>query len=157
MSTHSEFLQRAIDLASDNVKSGEGGPYGALLVKDNRIIAASGNKVTSSLDPTAHAEIMTIRLACRALNDFQLTGCVLYTSCEPCPMCLGAIYWARLDKVYYACSREDASSAGFDDGFIYDEISLAPEKRNIPMFNLKQNNDLEPFELWNAKTDKVLY
>lgn len=157
MNTHSEFLQRAIDLASDNVKSGEGGPYGALLVKDNRIIAASGNKVTSSLDPTAHAEIMTIRLACRALNDFQLTGCVLYTSCEPCPMCLGAIYWARLDKVYYACSREDASSAGFDDGFIYDEISLAPEKRSIPMLNLKQKNDLKPFELWNAKTDKVLY
>lgn len=157
MNTHSEFLQQAIDLAADNVKSGEGGPYGALLVKDNRIIAASGNKVTSSLDPTAHAEIMTIRLACRELNDFQLTGCVLYTSCEPCPMCLGAIYWARLDKVYYACSREDASSAGFDDGFIYDEISLAPEKRSIPMLNLKQNNDLKPFELWNAKTDKVLY
>ncbi|GAB4256394.1 MAG: nucleoside deaminase [Methylomicrobium sp.] len=157
MKTHSEFLQYAIDLASENVRSGEGGPYGAVIVKNGEIIAASGNKVTRSLDPTAHAEVMAIRQACQALNDFQLTGCVLYTSCEPCPMCLGAIYWARLDKVYYACSREDAASAGFDDSFIYDEIPLSPEKRRIAMLNIKQSNDLAPFRLWNAKTDKILY
>lgn len=157
MTSHSEYLQRAIDLASGNVTSGEGGPYGAVIVKKNEIIAASGNKVTSRLDPTAHAEIMAIRLACKKLNDFQLTGCVLYTSCEPCPMCLGAIYWARLDKVYYACSRKDAAAAGFDDSFIYDEIPLSPEKRRITMHNLKLADDLKPFQLWDAKVDKILY
>lgn len=157
MNRHSVYLQQAIDLAADNVESGEGGPYGALIVKDGNIIAASGNKVTSLLDPTAHAEVMAIRLACRQLNDFQLTGCILYTSCEPCPMCLGAIYWARLAKVYYACSREEAASAGFDDSFIYDEIHLPPSERHITMLNLKQDNDLKPFELWNAKSDKILY
>ena len=157
MNTHSDYLQQAIDLATDNVESGEGGPYGALIVKENKIIAASGNQVTGRLDPTAHAEVMAIRMACQALNDFQLTGCTLYTSCEPCPMCLGAIYWARLDKVYYACSREDAAAAGFDDSFIYDEIPLPPAERRIVMLNLKQGNDLKPFELWNAKPDKILY
>jgi len=157
MSTHSDYLQQAIDLAAENVESGQGGPYGALIVKENKIIAASGNQVTGRLDPTAHAEVMAIRMACQALNDFQLTGCTLYTSCEPCPMCLGAIYWARLDKVYYACSREDAAAAGFDDSFIYDEIPLPPAERRIVMLNLKQGNDLKPFELWNAKPDKILY
>lgn len=157
MSTHSDYLQQAIDLAAENVESGQGGPYGALIVKENKIIAASGNQVTSRLDPTAHAEVMAIRMACQAMNDFQLTGCTLYTSCEPCPMCLGAIYWARLDNVYYACSREDAAAAGFDDSFIYDEIPLPPNKRRILMLNLKQDNDLKPFELWNAKPDKILY
>lgn len=157
MNTHSNYLQQAIDLAANNVESGQGGPYGALVVKDGKIIASSGNQVTSLLDPTAHAEVMAIRLACQALNDFQLTGCILYTSCEPCPMCLGAIYWARLDKVYYACSREDAASAGFDDSFIYDEIPRLPAERRIAMLNLKQSTDLKPFELWNAKPDKILY
>ncbi|PKM36581.1 MAG: tRNA-specific adenosine deaminase [Gammaproteobacteria bacterium HGW-Gammaproteobacteria-10] len=157
MSTHSNYLQQAIDLAAENVESGQGGPYGALIVKENKIIAASGNQVTSRLDPTAHAEVMAIRMACQALNDFQLAGCTLYTSCEPCPMCLGAVYWARLDKVYYACSREDAAAAGFDDSFIYDEIPLPPAERRIVMLNLKQGNDLKPFELWNAKPDKILY
>lgn len=157
MSAHSSYLQHAIDLAAENVESGQGGPYGALIVKEDKIIASSGNQVTSRLDPTAHAEIMAIRMACHALNDFQLTGCILYTSCEPCPMCLGAIYWARLDKVYYACSREDAAAAGFDDSFIYDEIPLPPAERRIAMLNLKQGNDLKPFKLWNAKPDKILY
>lgn len=157
MSTHSDYLQQAIDLAAENVESGQGGPYGALIVKEGKIIAASGNRVTGRLDPTAHAEVMAIRMACQALNDFQLTGCTLYTSCEPCPMCLGAIYWARLDKVYYACSREDAAAAGFDDSFIYDEIPLPPAERRIVMLNLKQGNDLKPFELWNAKPDKIPY
>ncbi|MGD7035522.1 nucleoside deaminase [Methylotuvimicrobium buryatense] len=157
MNTHSDYLQQAIDLAAENVESGQGGPYGALIVKEGKIIAASGNQVTGRLDPTAHAEVMAIRMACQTLNDYQLTGCTLYTSCEPCPMCLGAIYWARLDKVYYACSREDAAAAGFDDSFIYDEIPLPPDERSIAMLNLKQGNDLKPFELWNAKPDKILY
>ncbi len=113
----------------DNVSSGQGGPYGAIIVKDNKLIAASGNMVTSTLDPTAHAEIVAIRQACKKLNDFQLHDCILYTSCEPCPMCLGAIYWARLEKVYFACSRLDAAAANFDDSFIYDEISVLPSER----------------------------
>lgn len=154
---HARYLQQAIDLASANVETGEGGPYGAVIVKDRRVIAASANKVTSTLDPTAHAEVMAIRQACRNLNDFQLHGCVLYTSCEPCPMCLGAIYWARLDRVYFACSREDAASAGFDDSFIYDEIPLAPAKRRIAMLHLELNQACQPFELWNSKTDKIPY
>ncbi|MCK5190122.1 MAG: nucleoside deaminase, partial [Methylococcales bacterium] len=109
---HTQFLQQAIDLASENVIYQNGGPYGAIIVKQGEVIAASGNRVTADVDPTAHAEIMAIRLACKALNDFRLTGCTLYTSCEPCPMCLGAIYWARLDKVFFACNRVDAAEAG---------------------------------------------
>jgi guanine deaminase len=154
---HETFLQQALQLAVDNVDSGEGGPYGAVIVKDNQVIAASANKVTSTIDPTAHAEIMAIRAACQHLNDFRLTGCVLYTSCEPCPMCLGAIYWARLDKVYYACNRFDAAAANFDDSFIYDEINLLPQLRRIPMLNINLLNAREPFEAWNQKVDKIPY
>ncbi|NOU20876.1 MAG: nucleoside deaminase [Methyloglobulus sp.] len=154
---HETFLQQALQLAADNVDSGEGGPYGAVIVKDHRLISASGNQVTSAIDPTAHAEVMAIRAACKYLNDFQLTGCVLYTSCEPCPMCLGAIYWARLDAVYYACNRHDAAAANFDDSFIYDEISLLPECRRIPMHHIKLPNAREPFDLWNRKVDKIPY
>jgi guanine deaminase len=154
---HETFLQQAIQLASDNVDSGEGGPYGALIVKDNRVIAASVNQVTSAIDPTAHAEIMAIRAACKRLNDFQLIGCVLYTSCEPCPMCLGAIYWARLDTVYYAGNRFDAATANFDDSFIYDEINLLPQHRRIPMHHINLLNAREPFDIWNKKVDKIPY
>jgi guanine deaminase len=154
---HETFLQQAIQLATDNVDSGEGGPYGAVIVKDNRVIAASSNKVTSTLDPTAHAEVMAIRAACKQLNDFQLTGCVLYTSCEPCPMCLGAIYWARLDAVYYACNRLDAAAANFDDSFIYDEINVLPGQRLISMRHIKLANAREPFDSWNKKADKIAY
>ena len=154
---HARFLQQAIELASANVSSGEGGPYGAVIVKDNRVIAASANQVTRSLDPTAHAEVLAIRQACHILNDFQLSGCTLYSSCEPCPMCLGAIYWARLDRVYFACSREDAASAGFDDSFIYNEISVAPPQRRIAMLQWELENACLPFELWNRKADKVPY
>jgi guanine deaminase len=154
---HTEFLRQAIDLAVENAKSGEGGPYGAVIVKDNQLIAASGNKVTSAVDPTAHAEVMVIRLACKTLNDFQLQGCILYSSCEPCPMCLGAIYWARLEKVYYACSRQDAAAANFDDSFIYDEISVPPHQRRIPMLHLNLPNAMRPFDIWAEKSDKVLY
>lgn len=154
---HASFLQQAIQLATDNVESGAGGPYGAVIVKDNQIIAASGNKVALSIDPTAHAEIMAIRIACQHLNDFRLTGCTLYTSCEPCPMCLGAIYWARLDRVYYACNRFDAAAANFDDSFIYEEINLKPHARHIPMQHLNLPNALEPFTSWNQKLDKITY
>ena len=154
---HEEFLQQTIALAVDNARSGEGGPYGAIIVKDNQLIAASGNKVTRTLDPTAHAEVAAIRLACKKLNDFQLHGCILYTSCEPCPMCLGAIYWARLAKVYFACSRYDAAAANFDDSFIYDEISVLPSERIIPMLHLNLPNARQPFEIWAEKLDKVVY
>ena len=154
---HEEFLQQAIALAVDNVRSGEGGPYGAIIVKDNQLIAASGNQVTRTLDPTAHAEIAAIRLACTKLNDFQLHDCILYSSCEPCPMCLGAIYWARLAKVYFACSRYDAAAANFDDSFIYDEIAVLPSERIIAMHHLNLPNAREPFEIWAEKLDKVVY
>lgn len=154
---HKFFLQQAIDLALENASSGQGGPYGALIVKDNKLIASSGNMVTSTLDPTAHAEVMAIRQACKKLNDFQLHDCVLYTSCEPCPMCLGAIYWARLKKVYFACSRHDAAAAKFDDSFIYDEISVLPSERTIPMLHLNLPNALQPFNIWTEMTDKVTY
>jgi guanine deaminase len=154
---HEKFLQQAIGLAVDNVRSGQGGPYGAVVVKDNQLIAASGNNVTCTLDPTAHAEIVAIRLACIRLNDFQLNDCILYTSCEPCPMCLGAIYWARLAKVYYACSRFDAAAANFDDNFIYDEILVPPSERGIAMHHLNLPDALQPFKLWTEKSDKVVY
>lgn len=154
---HELFLQQAIALAEDNVTSGQGGPYGAIIVKNNQQIAASGNRVTSSLDPTAHAEIMAIRQACKSLNDFQLHDCILYTSCEPCPMCLGAIYWSRLATVYYACSRFDAAAANFDDSFIYDEILVTPSQRSIAMLHINLPNALKPFELWIEKSDKIVY
>lgn len=152
-----KFLQMAVDIAVENVSTGQGGPYGAVVVKDGRPIAYSGNQVTNSLDPTAHAEIMAIRLACRNLNDFQLDGCILYTNCEPCPMCLGAIYWARLDKVYFACDRQVAAEANFDDCFIYDEILIPPAERSIPMLHLDLPYARLPFQIWADKADKVLY
>jgi guanine deaminase len=154
---HEQFLRQAIELAVDNVKTGQGGPYGAVIVKNNQLLSASGNKVTSSLDPTAHAEILAIRMACKKLNNFQLKGCVLYTSCEPCPMCLGAIYWARLEKVYFACSRIEAAAANFDDSFIYDEISVSPSKRSIAMLQLDLPSSKQPFDLWNEYANKVPY
>lgn len=154
---HKEFLQQAIDLAVENARSGQGGPYGAIIVKDDQVLTASGNKVTSTIDPTAHAEVMAIRLACQKLHDFQLRGCTLYSSCEPCPMCLGAIYWARLEKVYFACSRHDAAAANFDDSFIYDEISVLPHERSIAMLHLDMPNAMQPFNIWAEKSDKVLY
>jgi len=154
---HKHYLQQAIDLASQNVSSLQGGPYGAVIVKDARVIAASGNCVTINKDPTAHAEIMAIRQACIALDNFQLKGCTLYTSCEPCPMCLGAIYWARLEKVYFACNRQQAAKAGFDDGFIYDEISKDIDQRQIPMRQIDLTNAEKPFLDWNRQNNKVCY
>lgn len=143
-------------MAIANVADG-GGPFGAIIVKDGNVIASSGNRVTAQLDPTAHAEIMAIRVACQVLQDFQLTDCVLYSSCEPCPMCLGAIYWARLREVYFASSRFDAAAAGFDDGLIYQEIPLSPEKRNIPMYSLALANAQSPFQAWCRLGNKVAY
>ncbi|PPD32958.1 MAG: tRNA-specific adenosine deaminase [Methylomonas sp.] len=153
---HTAFLQQAVTLACDNVANG-GGPFGALIVKDGRVIARSGNRVTSSLDPTAHAEIMAIRSACQYLADFQLTDCILYTSCEPCPMCLGAIYWARLQAVYFACNRFDAAAAGFDDSFIYDEIPKPPSDRSILMRHMQLADAGSPFDAWNRLSDKTRY
>jgi guanine deaminase len=154
---HSSYLQQAIDLAANNAKTGDGGPYGAVIVKDNQVLVASSNQVTHNLDPTAHAEIMAIRLACQKLNDFQLHGCILYTSCEPCPMCLGAIYWARLEKVYFACTRHDAAAANFDDRFIYDEIALPPSERRIAMRQVNLPDALLPFTVWAENNNKVAY
>lgn len=157
MMQHRQFLQQAVDLALQNVESGLGGPYGALIVRNGEILAGSGNRVTTNLDPTAHAEILAIRLACQKLQDYQLTDCILYTSCEPCPMCLGAIYWARLQKVYFACDRHDAAIAEFDDSFIYDELTLQPSKRRIAMLHIELPEPCRPFAAWADKSDKVPY
>lgn len=153
---HADFLRQAVELARANVIDG-GGPFGALIVSNGQIIAASGNRVTANLDPTAHAEIQAIRLACEKLGDFQLTDCTLYTSCEPCPMCLGAIYWSRLREVYYACNRFDAAAAGFDDSFIYDEIPKQPAQRRIAMHYLHLPEAQSPFENWNQLETKQRY
>lgn len=153
---HQGFLNQAIDLACDNVENG-GGPFGAIVVRDGKIIGASGNRVSPDLDPTAHAEIMAIRLACHKIGDFQLTDCNLYSSCEPCPMCLGAIYWARLSAVYFACNRFDAARAGFDDGFIYSELDKPAEQRRIAMRQLPLDTANRPFDLWHFKADKIRY
>ncbi|NEP02449.1 MAG: nucleoside deaminase [Symploca sp. SIO2E9] len=153
---NSRFMQEAIALSLKSVNSG-GGPFGAVIVKDGEIIAKAHNQVTSTNDPTAHAEIVAIRQACKVLNTFQLTGCQLYTSCEPCPMCLGAIYWARLDLVYYANTKFDAAQIGFDDQFIYKELDLSISDRQLPMSQLMRDEALVVFQEWANKTDKVEY
>jgi guanine deaminase len=152
-----DFMKRAIALALDNIRSGSGGPFAAVIVKENRIIAEGTNRVTLTNDPTAHAEIVAIREACRVLADFQLTGCDLYTTCEPCPMCLGAIYWARPARIFYAATAADAASAGFDDAFIYDELKLAPARRRIPMMQLLRDDSLAIFSAWAQQESKTLY
>lgn len=151
------FMQRAIEIARIGMESNDGGPFGAVVVKDGKIIAEGNNKVSSTNDPTAHAEVVAIRNACAALGFFQLDGCTIYTSCEPCPMCLGAIYWARPDKIFYACSREDAARVGFDDDFIYKEISLSIPDRTLNMHQLMNKEANEVFKLWEAKEDKTVY
>lgn len=150
------FINQAIDLATENVRNG-GGPFGAVIVKDGEVIATGVNRVTSNADPTAHAEVQAIRSACAKLGHFELKGCVLYTSCEPCPMCLGAIYWARLDRVVYAGTQTDAAEAGFDDSFIYREIVLPMSSRSIPFRWDGDIKRLEPFDEWRLKSDKVEY
>jgi tRNA(Arg) A34 adenosine deaminase TadA len=152
-----EFMRRTIALGLENVRTGRGGPFAALVVKDGRVVAEGVNCVTAANDPTAHAEVVVIREACRILADFQLSGCDLYTTCEPCPMCLGAIYWARPARVFYACAAEDAAAAGFDDAFIYQEMNLPPTGRRIPMQQMLREESLEIFSLWIRQENKTSY
>lgn len=151
-----EFMQEAIRLADESVKNG-GGPFGAVIVKDGEIIAGSSNSVTLDNDPTAHAEVNTIREACRKLKTFDLSGCVIYTSCEPCPMCLGAIYWARIDRIYYANNRSDAAKIGFADNFIYEELEKPLDKRTLPIISMFRNKAIKTFRMWREKADKTEY
>lgn len=154
--THAKYMKKAIGLAKKSVEKG-GGPFGAVIVKDEVVVAQGANCVTLNNDPTAHAEVSTIRKACKKLNTFDLSGSVLYTSCEPCPMCLSAAYWAHIDKIYYGCTKEDAKNIGFDDSFIYDQINLKPEKRSIPALNILHDQAIEAFRMWDNKEDKVEY
>lgn len=154
--TQSKYMKKAILWAKKSVMKG-GGPFGAVIVKDGNIIAQGHNCVTLNNDPTAHAEVTVIRKACKKLNTFDLSGCEIYTSCEPCPMCLAAIYWARINKIYYGCTKSDAKDIGFDDSFIYDQIDLKPERRSIPATNILHKEALEAFEMWNEKDDKIEY
>ena len=149
-------MARAIELSIESVNTG-GGPFGSVIVKDEKIIAEGFNKVTSTNDPTAHGEIVAIRQACKNLSDFNLNGCELYSTCEPCPMCLSAIYWAHVDKIYYANTRDDAQKIDFDDSSIYSELLKNIKKRKIPMIQMMRDEALKAFELWNKKTDKVKY
>ncbi len=152
-----QFIQRAIELSEKGMDTNAGGPFGAVIVKNNEIIAEGFNKVTSSNDPTAHAEVVAIRKACEVLDTFQLDDCVVYTSCEPCPMCLGAIYWARPKAVYYACTKEDAAQIGFDDDFIYNEIDKQIADRDIKFINLSREEGKNVFKKWEAKEGKIDY
>ena len=151
-----EFMKRAIELSIKSVNTG-GGPFGCVIVKGGKIVAEGSNKVTSTNDPTAHGEIVAIRDACKKLNDFNLQGSELYSTCEPCPMCLSAIYWARINKIYYANTREDARKIDFDDSLIYSEFQKNIDKRKIPMIQMLRNEALKAFELWDKKIDKVKY
>jgi tRNA(Arg) A34 adenosine deaminase TadA len=152
-----EFMRRAIALAMENVRTGSGGPFAAVIAKEGRIVAEGANRVTTTNDPTAHAEVVAIREACRNLGDFQLAGCDLYTTCEPCPMCLGAIYWARPARVFYACVAADAAAAGFDDAFIYEELGRTHADRRVPMQQLLREESLQIFWAWRQQEKKTLY
>ncbi len=154
---HEEFLQRAINLAYENVEQKEGGPFGAIIVKDGTIIAEGVNQVTANNDPTAHAEMVAIRNACKTLNDFQLSDCVLYSSCEPCPMCFGAIFWARPKSVYFAATAQDATAIDFDDAFIYEQLSKQYQDRAIPFIQLSVEDKIKPFNAWLASIEKMKY
>jgi len=156
-SSHTFFLQRAIDLSRSGSIAGHGGPFGALVVKNGLIVGQGFNQVTLTNDPSAHAEIVAIRDACKTLGTFQLTGCEIYSSCEPCPMCLGAIYWARPDKVYFASTRQDAATAGFDDAMIYEEIKLSGENRKIPMIYIPMKPAKDVFKQWALNPENIRY
>jgi guanine deaminase len=151
------FMEKAIALSIENVRTGSGGPFAALVVRGGSVLASGTNQVTALLDPTAHAEVVAIRAACQAIRSFQLVDCELYTTCEPCPMCMGAIYWARLAKVYYANTRDDAASVGFDDSLIYDQLALPPGERKIPMLQLMREEALEAFREWELSPLKTKY
>jgi guanine deaminase len=151
------FMARAIQLSLDNVHSGRGGPFGAVVVKDGAMIGEGANQVTATNDPTAHAEVIAIREACRKLAVFDLEGCEIYTSCEPCPMCLAAIYWARISRIYFANAGEDASKIGFDDSLIYRELAQPHSQRKIPMNQMMREEALDAFRAWENKPDKIEY
>ena len=151
------FLREAIRLSRTRMRQGRGGPFGAVVARDGAIVARGWNAVTSSTDPTAHAKVVAIRRACRKLGSFSLAGCVLYASCEPCPMCLAAAYWARVDRLVYAATRDDAARAGFDDAFIYDQVPLAPEVRSLPTDHLLRGEASAVFDEWLAKPDRIPY
>ena len=151
-----KFMQRAIELSIKSVNQGTG-PFGAVIVKENKIISEGFNNVTSANDPTSHAEIVAIRSACKSLNNFSLEDCILYTTCEPCPMCLSAIYWAHIDKIYYANTRNDAQKIDFSDALIYEELSKTIKERKIPMHQMMRDEALKVFEMWDKKVDKVKY
>ena len=152
-----QFMKRAIELSRSNMNANKGGPFGAVVVKDGSIVGEGWNQVTSSNDPTAHAEVMAIRNAARNLNNFDLNGCEIYTSCEPCPMCLSAIYWARIDKIYYANTRKDAAQINFDDDFLYTEINQPLDKRKVPIAQLLRDEAQAVFTEWKNKADKIPY
>lgn len=154
--TKEELMRNAIELADENVKNG-GGPFGAVIAKDGVIIAAGVNRVTATHDPTAHAEVSAIRNAAQKLKTFDLSGYEIFSSCEPCPMCLGAIYWAHLDKLYFGNNKTDAKNAGFDDSFIYDELELKPENRRLPSEELLREEAIRTFQTWVNKEDKIEY
>jgi len=156
MEDNKKFMAKAIELSINNANT-IGGPFGSVIVKDNKIIAEGSNKVTMNNDPTAHGEIVAIRDACQKLNTFNLSGCDLYSSCEPCPMCLSAIYWSRIENVFYANTRIDAKSIDFDDSFIYSEINKDLEDRKIKMFQMHREEALEAFKIWENKKDKIKY
>lgn len=151
-----EFMREAIRLSIENINHG-GGPFAAVIVKDGEIVAATGNSVTVDNDPTAHAEVNAIRQACKRLNTFDLSGCDIYASCEPCPMCLSAIYWAHIDHIYYAATRKDAASIGFDDNMIYEQIPMNPAERSIPGEQILRDEAMEAFRIWNESSDTVTH
>jgi guanine deaminase len=157
MAVNNPFMARAIQLSMDNVTLGEGGPFGAVVVKDGKVVAEAANRVTATNDPTAHAEVLAIREACQRLKTFDLQGCELYTSCEPCPMCLGAIYWAHLDRVFFGNRAADAKEIGFSDAFIYEEIARPHAQRNVPMVEMMRDEALAGFRAWVQKPDKTPY
>lgn len=149
-------MQQAIDLSIENVANG-GGPFGAVIVRDGEVIATGTNRVTATCDPTAHAEVSAIRAACAKLGDFKLAGCTIYSSCEPCPMCLSALYWAGVERIFYGNTKEDAKAINFDDSFIYDQIALDYSERSIPCINIMREQALAGFKAWSDKEDKILY
>lgn len=154
--TNEELMREAIRLSVENVANG-GGPFGAVIARDGEIVATGVNRVAAKHDPTAHAEVSAIRAACERLNTFDLSGCTIYTSCEPCPMCLGAIYWAHLDKIYFGNNKADAKEIGFDDSFIYDEFALPRDERKLPMEILLKEEAIRAFEMWEEKEDRIEY
>lgn len=157
MEQHEKFMRMAIRLSEQNVLQNLGGPFGAVIVKDGKVIAKSANKVTSSNDPTAHAEVSAIRLACKKLKTFELSGAVIYTSCEPCPMCLGAIYWAKIETIYYGNTKKDAAEVNFDDQFIYEELDKTMEQRQLPIKQMLRDEAQQAFKLWDKSPMKMEY